>query len=118
MTLATPLTGAAASVVEPACNKATSDLKSTNAEIDKIKQEALSNILLLQWYAVNGRIAESSDTDAAKDVLRSTLQPVTVVKMEDIVHVSIQGKERKLFNVAYVYKEARTSLLRNIKNKS
>ena len=118
VTLATPLTGAAASVVEPACNKATSDLKSINAEIDKIKQEALSNILLLQWYAVNGRIAESSDTDAAKDVLRSTLQPVTVVKMEDIVHVSIQGKERKLFNVAYVYKEARTSLLRNIKKKT
>ena len=59
--------------------------------------------------------AESSDTDAAKNVLRSTLQPATDVKIEDIVRVSIQEKEHKHFKVECVSKEARTSLLREIK---
>ena len=93
MTLATSLTGDTVFVVDQASNiKSSSDLKSINARINKMKQEALSNILLLQGEAINGEIAESSDTDAAKDELRSTLLPVTDVKMEDIVRVSIQGK--------------------------
>ena len=82
-----------------------------------MEQEASSNILLLQGDAVNEKNAEYSDTDAAKDVLVSTLQPVTDVKMEDIVRVSIQGKERKHFKVECVSKEARTSLLRKIEKK-
>ena len=82
-----------------------------------MEQEVLLNILLLQGDAVNERIAESFDTGAAKDVLRSTLQPVTDVKMEDIVRVSIQGKERKHFKVECMSKEVRTSLLYNKKLK-
>ena len=35
---------------------------------------AISNIRLLQAEAINGKSAQSSDTDAAKDVLRSALQ--------------------------------------------
>ena len=67
---AKPPTGATASVVEPAWPS--SDLKSINAIVDKM--EALSSILLLQEQAINGKIAQFSDTDAAKDVLRFALQ--------------------------------------------
>ena len=54
------MTGVTASVVEPASNKSSSDLKSTNSRINKKEQEALSNILLLQGEAINEKIAESS----------------------------------------------------------
>ena len=54
-----------------------------------MEQEASSNILLLQGDAVNEKIAESSDTDADKDVLLPTLQPVINVMIEDTVRVSI-----------------------------
>ena len=47
VTLAKPLTGAAASAGP------SSDLKSINARIDKMEQEVLSNILLLQGDAIN-----------------------------------------------------------------
>ena len=45
--------------------------------------------MLLQGEAINGNISQSSDTGAAKDVVRSALQPA------DILHVSIPGKEHK-----------------------
>ena len=52
-------------------------------------------------YRVNVNICdESSDTGEVKDVQRSALQPVTGVNMEDIVGVSIQGRERKHFETA------------------
>ena len=38
---------------------------------------------------------ESSDTDAANDVLRSALQPVGEVKMEDLV----RGKGTQTFQI-------------------
>ena len=79
-----------------------------------MEQEALSNILFLQREAMNGKIAESSDTDAVKDVLLSAMQPATDVKIEDIVRASIQGKERKHFKAECVSEESRTSLLRKI----
>ena len=91
VTLATPLTDATASVVEPAGNGQSSDLKLINARIDEIKQEAVSRILLLKGKVINGKTAQSSDTDTANDVLRSALQPGDVT-IKDIIHLSIQGK--------------------------
>ena len=60
-------------MVEPASRGPSSDLKSINAKVDKMEQEALSNTLLLQEEEINGKIAQSSDMDTDKDVLRSSL---------------------------------------------